>query len=110
MKVLTITKGDAAVLRFQLKEDGTPKNIGGMTFKIGVKEGINDTSYKIGPIDGVLDDAVNGKFSFTLTSTHTNQTPFSGVYEITMSDASLNRTTLTPAGGVGFRLLENIVD
>lgn len=105
----TIIKGDRVILRYQLKENGSPKNITGMTFKLGVKEGLTDTTYKIGPKDGVIDEASQGKFSFTLTSTDTASV-FSGVMEIAMYDAVLNRTTLTPAKGVSFVLVENIID
>ena len=105
----TLIKGDKVTLRFQLKEDGLPKDITGMTFKFGVKEKLTDASYKIGPKDGAIDDAAQGRFSFTLTASDT-ASAFSGVYEIAMYDSGTNRSTLTPAKGVAFRVMENIID
>ena len=109
MNPITITRGDKVTLSYQLKEDGSPKDITGMSFKLAVKEGLEDAAYRIDPIDGTIDDAASGKFSFALTSTETDQSPFRGVMEISMYDAQSNKTTLTAAGGVVFRLVEDIV-
>ncbi|MBI4822662.1 MAG: BppU family phage baseplate upper protein [Nitrospirae bacterium] len=107
LKSLTFTKGDKRILRIQVKENGTPKNITGMTFKFGVKENLADASYKIGPVTGVIDDVSQGHVSFTF---NVGTNVFSGVYEVAMYDAAENRTTLTPAGGLSFRAMENIID
>ncbi len=109
MKPVTITRGDTVTLSCQLKEDGAAKDITGMSFKLAVKEGITDASYKVSPVDGTIDDAASGKFSFALTETETDQSPFRGFMEIAMYDSSSNKTTLTGAGGVVFRLVEDIV-
>jgi hypothetical protein len=105
--VLKIPKGDTAELRYQLKEDGAAKDITGMTFKFSVKENLSDAAHKIGPVAGTIDDAALGKFSFELTPTETNQATFKGLYSVAMFDGAA-RTTLTPAGGVEFRLVEDI--
>ena len=109
MNPITITRGDTLTLSYQLKEDGVAKDITGMSFKLAVKEGITDASYKVAPVTGTIDDASSGKFSFALTDTETDQASFAGLMEISMYDASSNKTTLTPAGGLAFRLMEDIV-
>ena len=109
MNPIVITRGDTLTLSYQLKEDGVAKDITGMTFKLAVKEGITDASYKISPISGTIDDASSGKFSFALTDTETDQAAFAGVMEMAMYDGSGNKTTLTGAGGIAFRLVEDIV-
>lgn len=109
MNPITITRGDTLTLSYQLKEDGALKDITGMSFKLAVKEKAGVVAHKIGPVDGSTDDAAAGKFSFALTSVETDQAPFSGVYEISMYDAGSAKTTLTEAGGLGFRLMEDIV-
>ena len=109
MNPIALTRGDTVTLSYQLKEDGLEKDITGMTFKLAVKEGITDASYKINPVSGTIDDAATGKFSFELTESETDQSPFAGVMEIAMYDASSNKTTLTGAGGIAFRLVEDIV-
>lgn len=109
MNPITLTRGDTVTLRYQLKEDGAAKDITGMTFRLAVRENISDPAAKIGPVDGVIEDESNGKFCFTLDDTHTDQAPFAGLAEIAMYDAADRKTTLTPAGGLGFRLVEDIV-
>ncbi len=107
LKILIFAKADKPTLRIQIKENSLVKNITGMSFKFGVKEKLTDATYKLGPITGTIDDAVNGKVSFTFTVL---DSVFSGQYEIAMYDAFLNRTTLTPAGGIAFKVMENIID
>ena len=109
MNPITITRGDTITLSYQLKEDGASKDITGMSFKLAVKEGLEDAAYRISPVDGAIDDAASGKFSFALTETETDQSPFRGVMEISMYDAQSSKTTLSTAGGVVFRLVEDIV-
>lgn len=107
---LRIIRGDARTLRYQLREDGSSRDITGMSFRFGVKERHTDAAYRIGPVEGTVDDAPEGKFSFALDSTHTDLDPFRGVYAVAMYDGGGNRTTLTPAGGVEFRVIEDIID
>ncbi len=109
MNPITITRGDNVTLSYQLKEDDVARDITGMTFKLAVKEGLTDAAYKIDPVDGTIEDASSGKFSFALTDTETGQAPFAGLLEIAMYDGSGNKTTLTGAGGLAFRLVEDIV-
>lgn len=105
----TVIKGDTVTLSYQLKEDGSPKDISGMSFKLAVKENLTDPACRIGPLTGTVQEAASGKFSFALTATETDQTPFSGVYEIAMYDGSGNRLVVTPPRGVPFSLLEDII-
>ena len=105
----TVVRGDTVTLKYQLREDNVAKDITGMTFKLAVKEKLTDSGHKISPVDGTIDDAANGKFSFVLTSTETDQTPFRGLMEIAMYDGSGDKTTLTPAGGLPFRLVEDVI-
>ncbi len=109
MNPIKITRGDNVTLSYQLKEDGVAKDITGMSFKLAVKENLTDTAFKIAAVDGTIDDEATGKFSFALTDTETDQSPFAGVMEIAMYDGSGNKTTLTPPGGLAFRLMEDIV-
>ncbi len=109
MNPIKITRGDNVTLSYQLKEDGVAKDITGMTFKLAVKEGITDASYKVDPVTGTIDDAATGKFSFELTEVETDQSPFAGQMEIAMYNGSGDKTTLSAAGGVEFRLVEDIV-
>ncbi len=108
MKPITITRGDTVTLKYQLKEDGVALDITVMSFKLAVKERISDTAFKIAAVDGTIDDAATGKFSFALTNTETDQAPFKGLVEIAMYDGSGNKTTLTEPGGVVFRIVEDI--
>lgn len=109
MKPITITRADTVTLRYRITEDGSPMDITGMTFKLAVKEAPEDTAFRIGPLDGSIDDAEAGMFSITLEHTHTDQAPFAGRAEIAMYDASGAKTTLTPASGLEFRLVEDII-
>jgi hypothetical protein len=107
MSPITLVKGEKRTLRYQLKENDTEKDITGMSFKFGVKEKLDDTTYKIGPADGTIDDATGGKFSFTLTAPDET---FLGLYEMAMYDASNNKTVLTAPRGIVFRVVESIID
>lgn len=108
MKPVVIVKADTVTLKYQLKEDGVAKDITGMTFKLAVKEKLSDAAFKIDPVDGDIDVALTGEFSFTLTDTETDQDPFAGHLEIAMFSGP-DKTTLTPAGGIGFRLIEDVI-
>ena len=109
MNPITITRGDTLTFFYQLKEDGAAKDITGMSFKLAVKERATDTAYKIDPVEGTVDDEALGKFSFALADTETGQAAFAGVMEIAMYDGSGNKTTLTAPGGVGFRVVEEVL-
>ncbi len=110
MNPVKVTKGDKVTLRYQLREDGAAKDITGMSFKLAVKGKLSDSGHKISPVDGTIDDAAAGNFSFVLTSTETDQAPFRGLMEMAMYDGSGDRTTITPVGGLEFRLVEDIID
>jgi len=109
LTAMTVVRGETVTKKIQIYENGSPKDITGFTFKFGVKENINDTTYKIGVIDGVIDDAANGKVSFSLTSTHTDIPEFTGVYEIAMYSGT-SKTVISNPGGIPFRLVESIID
>lgn len=109
MNPIYITRGDTVTLSYQLLEDGVAKDITGMSFKLAVKEKLTDTAFKIAAVDGTIVVAAPGKFSFTLTDTETDQTPFAGKVEIAMYDGSGNKTTLTPSGAVKFCVIEKIL-
>ena len=109
MNPIAITRADTATLSYQLMEDGVAKDITGMTFKLAVKGKAADDAFKIAAVVGTIDDAATGKFSFTLTDTETDQAPFKGVVEMAMYDGSGNKTTLTPAGGLEFKIVEDIL-
>ncbi len=109
MNPITITRGDNVTLSYQLKEDGAAKDITGMSFKLAVKVKAADATFKIDPVTGTIDDEAAGKFSFALTDTETDQAPFAGLMEMAMYDASSNKTTLTPAGGLLFKIVEDIL-
>ncbi|KKL24310.1 hypothetical protein LCGC14_2416630, partial [marine sediment metagenome] len=79
MNPIKIVRKDTATLSFQVKEDGVALDITGLTFKLAVKEGMADTAYKVGPLDGTIDDAATGRFSFAFTTVETDQAPFAGV-------------------------------
>ncbi len=107
MNALKIVKGDTVTLKYQLTGNGQPKDITGMGFKFTAREKKEDAAAVIGPVAGVVDDAVNGKFSITLSAADTGAV-FTGVYEVSMFDPSGARTTLTPAGGSQILVIEDI--
>ena len=107
MKAMSFVKGETKTISIQIKENGSPKDVTGMAFKLGVKERITDAAYKIGPVTGTIDDALNGKVSFSVAA---GNAAFAGVYEIAMYDAQSKKTVLTPAGGMGFKVVESIID
>jgi len=109
MNTIEIVKGETVTKRYQVKENSVAKDITGMTFKFAVKEKYTDATYLINPITGTIDDAANGKFSFEIGPPNTD-TVLQGVFEITMTDGSGKKTVLTPAKGVAFRIVENIID
>ncbi|MCK5548299.1 MAG: hypothetical protein KAI64_04745 [Thermoplasmata archaeon] len=96
---------DTVTLRYQIKENGLPKNITGLEFKYGARVLPSSVNYKIGPIDAIITDAENGFFEFTILLP---SEPFNGVYEITMF-AGIIETTLTPPGGVEITVVQDII-
>lgn len=107
MSPITLVKGEKRTLRYQLTEDGSQKDISGMSFKFGVKEHLDDEAYKIGPVNGTIDGAESGKFSFTIT---VPEEIFLGLYEVVMYDATNNKTVLSSPRGIEFRVVESIID
>ena len=107
MRALRFETNETVTLRYQVKEDGVVKDITGMSFKFAVKEKHTDAAYRIGPVDGVIDDALDGRFSITLTMP---DTPFAGAYGLVMDDAAGKRTVLTRPGGESIRVIESLVD
>ena len=107
MKDMKFETGERVTLRYQLTEGGAAKDITGMLFRFAAKARHTDDTYKIGPANGVIDDAGEGKFSFTLTMP---AVPFSGVYSVVMEDGAGNRTVLNQRGGDAIRVIESLVD
>ena len=107
MKALTFETGETVTLRYQLKEDGAAKDITGMSFTFAAKLKHTDASYQIAPVTGVIDEAAEGKFSFTVPMP---ATPFSGVYSVLMIDGVGYRTVLSSRGGDAIRAMESLID
>lgn len=103
MKDLALVVGDIPKIAYQIKEDDVVVDISGYAFTFGAKIKASDTAYQINPIDGDIDDATAGKFSFTLEDSSNDSvltSTFSGLFEVGMTNSSSERTTITPAGGV----------
>lgn len=109
MNSVTIVKGETRTLRYRIEEDGAPRDITGMSFKMAVKERPSDAAPAIGPVEGVIENASGGEFSFTLNAEDTGEA-VSGRMEIAMFDSAENKLVLTPAGGVEFRIRDAIVE
>lgn len=73
--------------------DGNPINITGFNFKLSVKRFYEDTTIVIGPINGTIDDATGGLFSFLIASTLTQNLSGEYVYDIQVIDAANIKTT-----------------
>ena len=110
MKKRIIVSGESIALSYQLMKDGEPVNIEDYTFKFGVKAHAGDTEYILGPIDGIIETAAEGKVGFPLTATDTDLDACSGMYEIAMYDGDNKKRVLTPPGGVAFIVLEGIIE
>ena len=63
---LVLVTGDTVTLRYQLISDGFPVDITGNSFKFAAKLNPSEATFIIDPVDGDIDDAAAGKFSFTL--------------------------------------------
>lgn len=107
---IRIPKGEWFQQVYQVLENGEGKDITNYTISFGVKDNIDDTAFKIGPVAGVLVAPTNGQFTITLTDTETNIEPFNGRFALAIYDAAGNKTTLTPPGGQEFDLVEDILD
>ena len=107
MNPLSFETNETASLRYQLIDNGEPRDITGMTFMFAAKERNTDLAYRISPVSGSIDDAVNGKFSFEISMPSTQ---FAGVYSVVMTDAGGRRTVLTERGGTVIRVHESLVD
>lgn len=96
---LNLVTGDTVSLQYQIisGDTGLPVDITGNTFKFAGKNKPSDTAFIIDPVIGVIDDAVNGKFSFEISVPATAN---EGVYEVEMQDSGGKALTLTPGGGV----------
>ena len=105
---LVLVTGDTVTLQYQLVsgENGFPIDITGNTFKFAAKLNPTETAFIIDPIDGVIDDAVNGKFSFEVA---VPVDPNDGVYEIEMTIPGPKVTTLTPGGGLPISISQEII-
>ena len=106
MRPLSFETDETVTLRYQLREDGAARDITGMMFRFAAKERHTDTSYRIGPLDGDIEDAEDGRFSITLKMP---QEPFAGLYSVVMVDATGSRTVLTRPGGTAIRVLESLM-
>lgn len=100
MDTLRIMKGDQVLLRYQLLEDGRPRDISGMKFILDMKKSFHPGFH----VHGFIEDAGKGKFSFLIKET--NET-LSGVMEIKMLDRKGRALTLTPPGGIPVEIIES---
>lgn len=107
MRALSFETQERATLSYELREDGSPRDITGMGFTFASRLRHTDPAYVIAPVAGVIDDASAGRFHFEVTMP---STPFGGVYSVIMTDGSGNRTVLSTPGGDPIRVLESVVD
>lgn len=109
MKSLLFEAGETVKLEYQIKDSvtGHAVDITGMSFKFAAKKKHTMDDYRIVPVDGTIDDAVEGKFSFEVLMP---STPFSGVYSVVMEDGDGKRTVLTQRGGAAISVIESLVD
>ena len=105
---LNFVTGDVVNLPYQLvsKDTGFPINITGNTFRFAAKLKPSESTYIIDPVDGTIDDAAAGKFSFDITLP---DDPDDGVYEVEMLVAGVDPLTLTPGGGVAITISQEII-
>jgi hypothetical protein len=108
-----MAKGEHKTFSWQIKEGGVAKDISSFTAKMAVKIGLDDTVYKIEPMDGVISNDVDGIpsiLSFILETVDTaDMGPFDGLYAIALYKDG-EKYPLTPAGGVAFSVIEDILD
>lgn len=117
-------KGEKKVLSYRITQGKTalgvdiPFDLSAYTGKFAVKAELYDAIAKIGPIDGVItahaDDTGTIKSVITFTiptlTTKAMATFNGGRYSIAIYDIAGSKTVLTPAGGVEFNLMEDVLD
>lgn len=94
---ITRVRGDTAFDRFVMtNEAGVIQNITGWSFKMTVDPARNPTSptNNLYTLVGVIDDAVNGEYSFAPTAMQADQTPGDYWFDIEATDGSGNIKTV----------------
>jgi len=104
-RILEFVTDDTVTLPYQLKENGLPKDITGLTFEFAARELPGSAVYKIDPVVADIDDVATGLFSFAIDLP---AAPFNGVYEIVMKSGA-DETTLTPPGGIEITVSQDII-
>ena len=107
MRALTFETAETVTLSYHVMQDGSAKDITGMSFTFGAKLKHTDTLYEIDPVAGSIDSAAEGKFSFSVTMP---DSPFAGLYAVVMTDGVGNRTVLSSRGGDAIKALESLID
>lgn len=96
VKPLLETTGDTITKTYQLRKNGIPQPLDGMSFELDIRQNPDSAVY-LGPIAADV-DLVEKEFSFTMT--FPDEPLEDGRMSIAMFDGIGNRKTLTPAGGV----------
>lgn len=107
LPVLKFNVGDTKTLRFRLlksKEDPTPVDLTGLTFRFFARQAPGDPEYKIDPIDATIPDPLDGRFIFEGVDMPADA--FIGLYWIEREDGAANVDTLQPAEGTEIRILD----
>lgn len=108
LPALKFNTNDTVTLRYQYRDAlSAPVDITGLSFKWAAKVLPGDLTYQIGPIDGVITDAANGFFEFTVILPPDG---FEGIYEVEQEDGIGRTLTLTQPEGVEIRLIENVIN
>jgi len=110
---IKIAKGEHRTFSWEIKEGGVAKDISAYTAKMGIKLNLDDTTYELGPIDGVISanaDGVMSILSITFMTADTDDAvPCDGLYAVALYKDG-EKYKLTQAGGVEFSLIEDILD
>jgi hypothetical protein len=107
-ETLEFSTGEKVTLQYQYRDaNNNPIDITGQAFRFGAKKTNESVGFEIGPVDGDLDDPVNGLFSFTFT---VGADDFDGVYEIAQNPGTPDKSILTPAGGVDIKVKQALID
>jgi hypothetical protein len=96
VKPLLAVTGDTVTRPFQLRKNGVPQPLDGMTFELEIKQNPDSATY-LGPVTADVDLVEK---TFTFTYTYPDEPLEDGREEIVMTDGLGNKKTLTPAGGV----------